>query len=281
MNNRDFGVYTTPFKVLSDAGVRAVQSEIERAIASGLTTSTARTKCLLRGAQYYSSFLRDLSGSPELQSFVEKLAGKRLIPHRRESQVHVNVNEGTQPGDKWHTDSVAYALVILVKQPEEGGAYKFFRGHPSEFKGKAAEMSAYLHKNKGKNGVNAEGTEQHGLDVTALVEKHFGSRVEGVNFLTGPGSAIFQHGQKVMHMADRAVGARVSLVISYEDPAQILDMDVPYKAGDAGNVYQMRTILRAVDMVFNNVARYGAQFGLYNRDSIHKTDSFNSRDNYL
>jgi len=77
--------YTKPFRVLSDAGVRAMREIISknehRAFAS------ERVPKCLRGLGYLSDFVRDFTYCPEMQEHLGKCAGEAVWPH----DIHMNI----------------------------------------------------------------------------------------------------------------------------------------------------------------------------------------------
>lgn len=185
-----------PFRVLSEEG-----AETARAIArrlKELSRQSDRTASYLTGGVYRSRFLRDLFTSPELAAFLSSVAGTALAPHSMPSQqLYVNYapEDIARHVDTWHTDSIGFDIVLMVTDPGtiKGGLFQFFRGTREE----AARLLA---------------ASVGGLIKGSSVELP-SDRIESMPF-PGPGYALFQQGNLVLHRATRLLerGERVTMV---------------------------------------------------------------------
>lgn len=91
--------------------------------------SSERTPCFLRGLGYTSSFIRNLCYHPDVLSYLRPQTGIHLQPHYLLSNVG-HVNKGVpndREVDRWHYDSVAYVLILLISDPNtfEGGILEY------------------------------------------------------------------------------------------------------------------------------------------------------------
>lgn len=135
----DFGV-SSAFRILSEEGL-AVMRDIclkmydNRNISVG--TGVNRLGSYVRGAGYRSKFIRDFCDSPELAEHLSGLAGVRLARHSVPA-VACGVNYApediTRAVDSWHTDSVAFDIVMMLSDPGliEGGEFQYFAGTKME-----------------------------------------------------------------------------------------------------------------------------------------------------
>lgn len=201
-----------PFRVLSDEGVTAALDVARRL--QGAAIESPRTARFLTGGVYRSRFLRDLFGSPELAEFVSGIAGTPLAPHAMPAmRLYVNYAPGdiNRHIDPWHADSIGFDVVLMVTDPNrmKGGAFQFFRG------------------------TVGEAARHFGTTPDRLIE---GGRtelpVEQVETvaLPGPGWALFQQGNLVVHRASRLLeaGERITMVpgfvardTAYFDPTNV------------------------------------------------------------
>lgn len=185
----DFGA-TSVFRVLSDEGAECML-DVCRQLAA-FTKSNARIERCTRGGVYRSKFLRDVCLSPEITEFMSNLAGIDLLPHTIPHQLgHLNYNPAVagKDVDKWHVDTLRYDYVMFVTDPTivEGGEFQYFKGTKHE-------MAAL--KKAGK----------------AVPQ----DRVIAPK-MPGPGYAIMQQGNMVVHQAKglRAEGERITMVNGY------------------------------------------------------------------
>ena len=111
---------TTPFRVLSDAGVEAVRAVCAALESGAIGGHDERAPRYVPGAGYRSRFLRDLVSSPELLAHVSRLAGVELVAHPvTDCQAYVNYAPAdlAKAVDTWHVDSIAFDIVVMVSDP--------------------------------------------------------------------------------------------------------------------------------------------------------------------
>jgi hypothetical protein len=188
-----------PFRVLSDEGVRAAE-HVARQLKK-FSRRSGRTANYLAGGAYRSRFLRDLFGSARLVDFLSEVAETALAPHAMPSQrLYINYapDDIARHVDSWHTDSIGFDIVLMVTDPAaiKGGEFQFFRGTREAAAGLLATQADGLIE-----GSNIE------LPAT---------RVETVRF-PGPGHALFQQGNFVLHRATRLLerSERITMVPGY------------------------------------------------------------------
>jgi hypothetical protein len=195
---------TSPFRLLSDEGVAAMQaicSELEQSAGSD-----HRIAKRSRGGIYRSEFLRGLYSDRSILEFLEGLARTRLEPHPvSHHSIHINYapEDLSRNVDQWHRDAVAFDYVLMVTDPRpmKGGRFEYFLG-PVE------EGRAIL-----------EGEQPLPPERVATPE------------FPGPGWAVFQQGHRVLHRAARLEERypRVTVVASYWAPHP--DVDDPTDLG--------------------------------------------------
>ena len=185
----DFAV-SSIFRVLSDEGAACLLDVCQQL--SAFTTSNARISRNTRGGVYRSKFLRDLCLSEDVTDFMSQIAGIALLPHSIRHQLgHLNYNpfEVGQNVDKWHVDTLRYDYVMFVTDPTEvvGGEFQYFKGTKHE-------MAAL---------------KEAGQEVPE-------SRIISPA-MPGPGYAIMQQGNMVVHQAKglREAGERITMVNGY------------------------------------------------------------------
>jgi hypothetical protein len=108
--------YTKPFRILSDAGVKAARTSMEEHI-STLGKSNDRASKYVRGLGYVSQFHRDLAYSPKVLELLSDFADEKIVPHSMTMNIsHCNIGEIAtgKPVDKWHVDSVDYVLIVIL-----------------------------------------------------------------------------------------------------------------------------------------------------------------------
>lgn len=135
----DFGVCSA-FRILSDEGL-AIMRDIclkmydNRNISVG--TGVNRLGSYIRGAGYRSQFIKDFCDSPDLAKHLSEMAGVSLARHSVPA-VACGVNYApediTRAVDNWHTDSVAFDIVMMLSDPAqiEGGEFQYFLGTKME-----------------------------------------------------------------------------------------------------------------------------------------------------
>ena len=185
----DFGI-TNVFRILSDEGAECML-QVARMLEQ-YTTSNARIARNVRGGAYQSKFLRDLCQSKELTAAVSKICGTDLLPHTIPHQLgHLNYNpkEVGENVDKWHVDTLRIDFVMFVTDPNsvEGGEFEYYLGTKEE----VAEL-----KKAGQP-----------LDPDKIKAP----------ILPGPGYAVLQQGNMVVHRAKglTKAGERITMVNGY------------------------------------------------------------------
>ena len=221
-----------PFRLLSDEGVICLR-EVALALREA-RTSGDRTASFLTGGVYRSCFLRDLCRSPEVTALLSRSTGTPLAPHSLPSQqAYINYapEDVTRAIDSWHVDSIGLDYVLMVSDPAtfEGGDFQFFHGTTRE---------AAMH---------------FGTTPERLTEGHLEGlpqdRIETVRF-PGPGYAVFQQGNFVLHRATRLArpAERITMVVGY------VPRDIGY--ADATNVTEIATW--GEPGLLGELARHGA-----------------------
>jgi len=203
---------TSPFRLLSDEGVAALQSicaELEQ-----YTTADARTAKQVRGSIYRSEFMRGMYQDESVLAFLRGLAQAPLEPHPvSHHAIHINYapDELARNVDQWHRDVISFDYVLMVcdPRPMRGGRFEYFLGPVEE-----------------------------GAALLASGEGLPPGRVASPDF-PGPGWAVLQQGHRVLHRAARLEERypRITIVGSYwtvlpdrDDPTDletILEVDGP------------------------------------------------------
>ena len=186
---------TDIFRILSPEGAACLYEVCKQL--EEFTTSNPRIQRNMRGGVYRSKFLRDLCMSPDVTAFISDICGVELLPHTIPHQMgHLNYAPTTVGDnvDKWHVDTLRYDYVMFVTDPKknEGGAFQYYRGTKHEVEA--------LHKD-GKP-----------LNPEKIISPE----------MPGPGYAIMQQGNMVVHQAKglTAPGERITMVNGYipKDP---------------------------------------------------------------
>lgn len=212
----DFGV-STAFRILSDAGLAAMRDVCLKMFAnrnSNLGTGINRLGSYVRGAGYRSQFIKDFCDSPQLAEHLSRMAGVQLARHSVPA-VACGVNYApediTRAVDSWHTDSVAFDIVIMLSDPSqfEGGEFQYFRGT----------------KHDGQALLGISGEE----GATAELPKE---KVVTVDF-PAAGYGFLQQGNMIFHRACRllAKAERMTIIPSF--------VVVPATANDGTNSVNM------------------------------------------
>lgn len=134
----NFG-YCTPFRVLSEEGLRVVDHVVKEL--DKHSRSCPRIPKLVRGATFRNQFLNSMAHSEKVLKFVSRLAGCEMIYHPMKiHQLHINMKEAdgvivpSKSIDRWHCDSTPFSLVIFLTDPDEytGGEVQYFDGPREE-----------------------------------------------------------------------------------------------------------------------------------------------------
>ena len=192
---------TTPFQVLSPAGVEAVRAVCAALEGEAVGGHDERAPRYVPGAVHRSQFLRDLVSSPQLLAHLSHLAGVDLQPHTLpDCQAYVNYapQDLERAVDSWHVDSIAFDIVVMLSDP------------------------ATLH---GGRLEGCEGTDDAAAALLGTVPEalHLGGRDDLPADLTGAaefpaaGWALLQQGTHVVHRAARLLepGERTTLVLGF------------------------------------------------------------------
>jgi hypothetical protein len=131
ISNAPFNVaVTSPFRILSEAGVDSLNKSISQLMAH--KRSSERIANFIRGACMHSTFISDLMSCQLLNDHISKLSGAKALPHPMALyQAHINLkpeNDG-EAVDKWHTDTVVLDFVMLCTDPTNftGGHFEYFK----------------------------------------------------------------------------------------------------------------------------------------------------------
>lgn len=124
---------TSPFRILSEEGVKVLRDSIHQ-LQDYMNTSD-RIASFVRGAIYYSPFIRELCLSDDINKHISKIAGLPALPHPMGLyQGHLNFKpqqpeDKDKDVDKWHTDTVVLDYVLLATDPKdfEGGYFEYFQ----------------------------------------------------------------------------------------------------------------------------------------------------------
>lgn len=184
--------YTAPFRVLSDEGIAAARRALDEN--QQLAKSNPRASCFLRGLGYTSNFHQGLAYDSSLVAMLNALARDNVAIHNMTMNIsHTNVGKVAtgRPVDKWHTDSVAYVLIIILSD---------------------------LHEMEGGTLRVLQMPDASGDTFTQLSIKGVPDDLVEVVRYTGAGYAVFMQGSKILHTVDAVLKAReprISLVNSY------------------------------------------------------------------
>ncbi|MEQ8640852.1 MAG: hypothetical protein RIE31_09655 [Alphaproteobacteria bacterium] len=202
---------TTPVRLLSPAGVKAMLGVAEQLKPFMRKNSNSRIPAVLRGTIFRSRFMRDFCNAPEVTDYFSDLFQVPLAPHTLPHQLgHMNFNpdDVTLPVDKWHHDITALDYVLMLHNPRaiQGGRFEYFFGTREE----------------GKRLLEEKGE----LPADRIVSPDF----------KDAGYAVFMQGCAVFHHASRLEqpAFRASLVNSY------VSRDVRYT--DANRTFFVKTV---------------------------------------
>jgi hypothetical protein len=125
---------TSPARVLSEAGITALNRSIELCKAHMVLTRNNESRLYYGG--YYSRFMRDLAASKELTSHLSRIFQTPVAPHTM-PHLGIQLNTGEKAGTaitSWHHDWVSFTVVLSMYNPfmVEGGRFEYFRGTRDE-----------------------------------------------------------------------------------------------------------------------------------------------------
>lgn len=182
----EFGV-SSAFRILSDEGLAVMRDSCLKMYHNRNTsvgTGVNRLGSYVRGAGYRSKFIKDFCDSPELAEHLSSMVGVTLARHSVPA-VACGVNYAPEDirraVDTWHTDSVAFDIVMMLSDPAkfEGGEFQYFHGTKME----------------GQDILGISGEE--GIDVDLPEE-----RVVTIPF-PAAGYGFMQQGNMIFHRARR------------------------------------------------------------------------------
>ena len=205
----DYGVCAA-FKILSDEGLEVMRDIClkmydNRNVSVG--TGVNRLGSYVRGAGYRSQFIKDFCDSPELAEHLSEIAGVSLARHSVPAVacgVNYAPDDITKAVDTWHTDSVAFDIVMLLSDPDQidGGEFQYFRGTKME----------------GQALLGIDGEEGKDVDLPE-------DRVMTIPFPKA-GYGFMQQGNMIFHRARRLnkKGERMTMIPSFVvNPAHAAD----------------------------------------------------------
>lgn len=128
---------TSPFRLLSEEGVRALEGVLQELKRDAVVAKGQRLSVFLAGGVYRSRFLQALVRSPAVLDHLSAIAGTPLAPHPMpQYQAYVNYapEDPTKVVDNWHVDSLGFDAVLMVNDPKKlkGGRFQYFRGTREE-----------------------------------------------------------------------------------------------------------------------------------------------------
>lgn len=189
---------TSPFRLLSDAGVEALYQVATSMMAVCSRIDGSRVPRHLAGGVYRSQFLRDLCNCPVILRHMSGIAGTELLPHSMPSQqLYINYppEDITKAVDAWHFDGIGFDYVLMASDPRcmKGGNFEYFRGTREE----VAAMYE-LDVKELRYGISDE------LPADRVIRADF----------PAAGYAIFQQGNMIVHRAAKLleVADRITVV---------------------------------------------------------------------
>jgi hypothetical protein len=234
-----------PFRLLSAQGLVELRESIERIKVHARNSD--RIASFIRGAAFYSPFIRALCLSPEVTEFVSNIAGKNILAHPMGLyQGHVNLcpEEEGRDVDRWHTDTVVLDYVLMVSEPSsyQGGHFEYFQCTKSQA-------------------------------VRSMIREESEPHIVKVDFPEA-GMAILQQGNMVVHRASAvSVGTdRTTLVQSYiPDDANFNDIS---KLDDC-------KLVDPHDILFSEWARYKAFLSQRRLANLISNINYTTDKNYI
>lgn len=212
----NFGV-SSAFKILSSEGLQIMREICLKMYDNrneSVGTGKNRLGSYCRGAGYRSSFIRDFCDSPELAEHLSNIASVTLARHSVPAVacgVNYAPDDITKSVDTWHTDSVAFDIVMMLSDPQtlKGGDFQYYHGT----------------KEEGQSILGISGEE--GIDTELPPE-----RVITVPF-PAAGYGFLQQGNMIFHRACRLLekAERMTMIPSF--------VVVPETANDATNSVNM------------------------------------------
>ncbi len=208
---------TSPFRMLSDEGVKVLHQVVARLKDQRTQIEGSRIPSHLAGGVYRSMFLRDFCACPVILAHMSAISGTSLAPHSMPSQqLYVNYapEDISKSVDEWHYDGIGFDYVLMMSDPSKlrGGNFEYFQGTKFEI---AQMFNLKVHEVR------------YGIAEDLPSEKVIKTRFPAAGY------AIFQQGNMVVHRAAKlnAPGDRITMVpglvsrdLSVADPTAIHDM---------------------------------------------------------
>jgi len=217
--------YTKPFRVLSDAGVRAMREVIYRNEHRAFTSERS-PKCL-RGLGYLSDFVRDFTYCQEMQEHLGNCAGEAIWPHDMHMNIaQINFGEigDARKVDQWHLDSVPYVMVLILSDT-------------TDMVGGELQVARIPDEHEALRQVQQNAVDERLIDTVQY---------------PGAGYAILMQGSRIAHAVTPVLAARehrLTLINSY----QSLDPFAPSKT-----VYRTFKVMDPHDVHPSEIARHYA-----------------------
>jgi hypothetical protein len=190
--------YSRPFRVLSDEGVKQAREAITDNY-DKIGTSCERSALMVRGLGFISNWHKEFVDHPEVIKLINSITRDKLTPSSITKNIsHTNIGKiaSGKAIDKWHIDSVDYAMVIILSDVTDmkGGELRVLQCPDAS--GDNGTESTF--KTLQSNGIPED-------------------LVETIKYTT-PGYAIILQGSKILHSVNEVFSAReprISLVNSY------------------------------------------------------------------
>ncbi len=200
---------TSPFRLLSDEGVKVLHQIATRLKSQQTNIAGSRVPAHLAGGVYRSKFLRDFCACPEVLRHMSAIAGTTLASHSMPSQqLYINYapRDLSKAVDSWHYDGIGFDYVLMLSDPAklQGGNFEYFKGTKFEI---AKMFDRAVHQVR--YGIKQD------LPQDRVIKVAF----------PAAGYAVFQQGNMVVHRAAKldAPGDRITIV-----PGMVsLDVSVP------------------------------------------------------
>jgi hypothetical protein len=221
---------TTPVRLLSDEGIKALEKSIELCMPRTVKNQSGDPR-LFYGA-YHSKFMRDLAGCKEVTDFLSELYQTPISGHTM-AHLGIQLNIGTQPNveiQAWHHDRVSFTVVLSMYDPTkiEEGRFEYFDGTRDE----------------GKRFWDDNGEVPPERCVSPISMPGFAGTIQG--------SAVYHRGAPL-----KSEGYRASLVLSFcARDASYPDGNRTFFTGSLRTVFGVEE--EAVDPIYVEWARHNA-----------------------
>jgi hypothetical protein len=189
---------TSPFRILSDLGIRELNRICSNLKSTKSNIAGKRVPSHLSGGVYKSKFLRDFCNCPVILDHMSTISGTSLLPHSMPSQqIYINYapDDISKAVDAWHFDGIGFDYVLMMSDPSnfEGGDFEYFKGTKYE----VAEM-LNLEVHEVRYGISRN------LPQNQVIKARF----------PGAGYGIFQQGNMIVHRAAKLLSPadRITIV---------------------------------------------------------------------